>query len=224
MIGKDTEKKPEIYNVKYFISTDSNLKERYPKLNISLKKTILEKSNKILFNFSNEFTKIYIYEISDFKSKYKIINNYDSIIEKTNECIKNSIVSNDKILCTEKKNIVVFKNFFSKKEKKENTYIKTIKNNYFTVNFNEKNLILTSINFHKNLKVRENNKYITTYNINNKLAFLLEEGSNIIELEFEPIFFDINFKIILNLIVLTFCILFCFLLSTFFKLIFKSSN
>ena len=224
MIGKDTEKKPEIYNVKYFISTDSNLKERYPKLNISLKKTILEKSNKILFNFSNEFTKIYIYEISDFKSKYKIINNYDSIIEKTNECIKNSIVSNDKILCTEKKNIVVFKNFFSKKEKKENKYIKKIKNNYFTVNFNEKNLILTSINFHKNLKVRENNKYITTYNINNKLAFLLEEGSNIIELEFEPIFFDINFKIILNLIVLTFCILFCFLLSTFFKLIFKSSN
>ena len=65
MISKQTEKKPEYYNVKYIISTDEKLKKKYPELGISLKKVFLEKSEKILFNFSNDLTKVYLYETNN---------------------------------------------------------------------------------------------------------------------------------------------------------------
>ena len=224
MISKEMESNPENFNVKYFISTDSEFKEKYPKLDISLKKILIEKSDKILFNFSEDFTKIYIFETNRFKSKYKIINTNNLIKIKSYECLQKSISTNDKILCVDEKDIRIIKNYFIKKDSKENVFIKTIKNDYLNIDLDEKALILSSINFHKNLKLKNKTNYINIYNINNKLAFFLDKGKNSVRIKFEPIFFGINFKIILNTTVLIFNLLFCWFIINILKIILSKTD
>lgn len=224
MISKDTESSPENYNVKYLISTDSELKEKYPKLDISLKRIFLEKSEKILFNYSKDLIKIYVYETNKFKSKYKIIHTNNLIKTKSYECLQESISTNDKILCVEEKDIKIIKNYFINKDYKENIYIKTIKNDYLNIDLDEKVLILSSINFHKNLKLKNKTNNINIYNINNKLAFFLEKGENAVSIKFEPIFFGFNFKMIFNIIILMFNLLFCWFIMNILKIILSKTD
>ena len=139
-----------------------------------------------------------------------------SIKIRSKECLISSITSNDDVLCVYKKDIKIIKSYFLNKSNKKNVFIKTVKNNYLKTELEEKELILSSINFHKNLKVKNGGKYLNTYNINNKLAFFLEEGKHEVSIKFEPIFFNINFKIIYNIIILIFgFVFFWFLISNF---------